>query len=71
MSTDLLWDLLFHLNNLVPIFYSHFVSVKITLHPALHRTWMPMSDAIDNPGTICPVRIIRRPGMLISHSCVE
>ena len=46
---------------------SHFVSVKITLHPALHKTRMPISEAIDNPGTICPVRIIGRPGMLMSH----
>ena len=30
------------------------------MHPALHRTWIPMSEAIDNPGTICPVRIIGR-----------
>ena len=52
-------------------FTSHFVSVKITLHPALYRTWMPMSEAIDNPGTICPVRIIGRTGMLMSHMCVE
>jgi len=43
------------------------MSVKITLHPALHRTRMPMSEAIDNPGTICPVRIIGRPGMLMLH----
>ena len=50
---------------------SHFVSVKITLHPALHRIRIPISEAIDNPGTICPVRIIGRPGMLMSHMCVE
>jgi hypothetical protein len=47
------------------------VSVKITLHPALQRTYMPISEAIDKPGTICPVRIIGRPGMLMSHMCVE
>ena len=50
---------------------SHFVSVKITLHPALHRTWMPMSEAIYNSGTICPVMIIGRSGILMSHMCVE
>ena len=32
---------------------------------------MPTSEAIDKPGTICPVRIIRRPGMLMSLMCVE
>lgn len=32
---------------------------------------MPMSEAMDKPGTMCPVRIIRRPGMTILHMCVE
>ncbi len=32
---------------------------------------MPISEAIDKHGTICPVRIIGRPGMLMSHMCME
>jgi hypothetical protein len=50
-------------------FTSHFVSVKISLHPALHITRMPMSEAIDNPGTICPVsgQDHWETGMLMSH----
>ena len=52
-------------------FTSHFVLVKVTSHPALHRTLMPMSEAMDNPGTMCPVKIIGRPGMLMLHMCVE
>ena len=32
---------------------------------------MPISEAIDKLETICPVRIIGRPGMLMLHMCME
>ncbi len=32
---------------------------------------MPMRDAIINDGTMCPVNIVGRPGILISHTCVD
>ncbi len=50
---------------------SHFLLSNITLHPALQRGLMPMSDAIVNGGTMCPVNVVGRPGILISHTCVD
>jgi hypothetical protein len=32
---------------------------------------MPMRDAIVNDGSMCPVNIVGRPGILISHTCVD
>ncbi len=32
---------------------------------------MPMRDAMVNNGTMCPVKTVGMPGMLISHTCVE
>jgi hypothetical protein len=32
---------------------------------------MPMRDAIVKDGTMCPVNIVGRPGILISHTCVD
>jgi hypothetical protein len=32
---------------------------------------MPMRDAIVNDGTMCPVNVVGRPGILISHTCVD
>jgi hypothetical protein len=49
----------------------HFSLSNITLHPALHRGRMPMRDAIVNDGTMCLVNIVGRPGILISHTCVD
>ncbi len=50
---------------------SHLVSVKITLQPTLHSTRKLIREAMDNPGTICPMRIIGSHGMMMSHMCVE
>ncbi len=52
-------------------FTSHFSLSKVTVHPALQRGRMPMRDAMVNNGTMCPVKTIGRPGMLMSHTCVE
>ena len=43
----------------------------MTVHPALHRTRTPMSDAIDKLGTMCPMSVFGRPGMLMSQQCVD
>ena len=43
----------------------------MTVHPALQRGQMPMRDAIVNDGTMCPVKTVGRPGMWMSHMCVE
>jgi hypothetical protein len=50
---------------------SHFVLSNVTLHPALQRGLMPMSEAIVNDGTICPVSVVSSLGMFISHTCVD
>jgi hypothetical protein len=50
---------------------SHLVLVKIILQPALHRTRMSMREAMDNPRTICPARIIGSPGITMLHRCIE
>ena len=50
---------------------SRFDLVNTTVHPALHRTRMPINDAIVNLGTMCPVKIVGRPGIVMSHMCVD
>ena len=50
---------------------SHFDLVNSTKHPALHSTRMPINDAIVNLGTMCPVKIVGRPGIVMSHMCVD
>ena len=32
---------------------------------------MPINDAIDNLGTMCPVKIVGRPGIVMLHMCVD
>ena len=55
-----------------PLYHtSHFVLVNNTLHPALHRTLMPINDAIDNFGTTCPTNTFGSPGIVMSHVCVD
>jgi hypothetical protein len=50
---------------------SHFDLVNTTEHLALHSTQMPINDAIINLGTMCPVNIVGRPGIVMSHMCVD
>ncbi len=50
---------------------SHFLSSNITLHLALHNGLMPIRDATANVGTMWPVSVRVRPGMLMSHLCVD
>ncbi len=35
------------------------------------RTRIPNREAIDNSGTMCPTRVVGRPGSIISHICVD
>ncbi len=46
---------------------SHFLSLKVTLHPSLHRILMSIRDAIVISRTICPVNIVGRLGMVMSQ----
>ncbi len=50
---------------------SHFLSSKFTWHPALHNTQMPRSDAIIILGTMCPMSVNGKPGMVTSHMRVD
>ena len=50
---------------------SQLALVNTTVHPALHSTWMPINDAIVNLGTMCPVKVTGRPGIVMSHMCVD
>jgi hypothetical protein len=49
----------------------HLLLSNTTLYPALQRGQMPMTDAINNDGTMCPVNILCRPVILLSHTCVD
>jgi hypothetical protein len=48
-----------------------FLSLKTTLHPALHRIQIPKKDAVVMTGMIWPVRTVGRPGIAPSHVCDE
>ncbi len=41
------------------------------MHPGSVRTGIPNREAIDNSGTMCPTRVVGRPGSIISHICVD
>jgi hypothetical protein len=60
-------------HNIILLLYHtmHFLSSNVTVHPALHNTLMPNSDAILIPGTTCPVNTVRRPGMVMLPVCVD
>ena len=45
--------------------------LNVTVHPALHSTRIPINDAIDRLGTMCPVSILGSPGMVMSQQCVD
>ena len=63
---------LFPLKITFPLYHtSHFVLVNTTLHPALHRTLIPINEAMDNFGTTCPTSTFGRPGIVMSHVCVN
>ncbi len=62
----------FPLKIIFPLYHAlQFVFVNITLHPASHKTLMPINDAIDNLGTTCPTNPIGSPGIVMSHVCVD
>ncbi len=45
----------------------HVLSSNTTTHPALHNTPIPNNDAIVMSGTMCPVNVMGRPGMVMSQ----
>ncbi len=44
---------------------------NLTVHPASLSTRIPKREAIDNSGTMCPTSVFGRPGIIISHMCVD
>jgi hypothetical protein len=50
---------------------SHLLLSKATVHPTLHKGQIPMRDAIDKDGTICPVSTVGSPRLLMSQMCVD
>ena len=49
----------------------HFSLSKMTSHPAMQRILIPSRDAIFISGTMCPTNGCGRPGMTMSHVCVD
>jgi hypothetical protein len=55
-----------------PLYHTlHLFLVNNTLHPALHRTLIPINNAIVSLGTTCPTSTFGRPGIVMSHVCVN
>ena len=50
---------------------SHFVLSNVTVQPASHNGRIPINDAIARCGTMCPVKTCGKPGIVISHTCVD
>ncbi len=50
---------------------SHLTLSKTTLHPTLHRGWIPMSEAVFSAGMMCPVSLPGNPGIVMLHTCVD
>ncbi len=62
----------FPLKITLPLYHTlQLVLVNNTLHPALHRTLIPINNAIVNFGTTCPTSTFGRPGIVMSHLCVD
>ena len=59
-------------NIILPLYLTtHFSMSNLTVHPASVSTRIPKREAIDNSGTMCPTSVIGRPGIIISHMCVD
>jgi hypothetical protein len=52
-------------------FTTHFLLSNLTMHPASVRIRIQNREAMDNSGTMCPTRIVGRPGSTMSHICVH
>ena len=50
---------------------SQYLLENVTVHPTAHNSLIPIRDAIDSFGTMCPVSFFGRPGIIISHMCVD
>ena len=50
---------------------SHALSLNTTVHLALHNTRIPNNETTARLGTMCPLSVVGRPGMLMSHTCAD
>ncbi len=50
---------------------THFLLSNFTMHPASVSTRIPKREAMDNSGMMCPTRVVGRPGITMSHICVD
>ena len=41
------------------------------MHLTTHNSLIPIREAIDSFGTMCPVSFSGRPGIIMSHMCVD
>ena len=46
-----------------PLYLTTHFSSNLTVHPASVSTRIPKREAIDNSGTMCPMRVVWRPGI--------
>ena len=57
---------------MLPLYSTTYLSLSnLTAHPAAVRTRIPNREAIDNSRTIWPKSGVGRPGIIISHICVD
>ena len=57
---------------ILPLYLTtHFLMSNLTVHPASVSTRITKREAIDNSGTMCPTGVVRRPGIMMSHMCVD
>jgi hypothetical protein len=50
---------------------SQYLLENVTVHPTAHNSRIPIRDAIDSFGTMCPESLSGRPGIIMSHMCVD
>ena len=57
---------------MLPLYLTtHFLLSNLTVHPASVSTRIPNREAIDSSGTMCPTSVVGRPGIIMSHMCVD
>ncbi len=57
---------------ILPLYLTtHFLLSNFTVHPTSVSTRIPKREAIDNSGTMCPMSVVGRPGIMMSHMCVD
>jgi hypothetical protein len=56
----------------LPLYHTmHLCLSKVSLHPVFVRTCIPNNDAMERSGMICPVSVIGRLFIFMSHICVD